>query len=382
MNPTPQQLSQLASLGINKRSSPSIVPLLSISGLTLISFGGLILFKSQKTDPKPPPTVKKAIDPLPSPTQVPKSIQHYLLASQQYFTQALSLQSSQPSSAELISLLNQSITAASEAIILFPQDFRGYEQRGKIYQSISDSQPQIVPQAIADLSHASELNPSSADLTRNIASLYAKQGKVADTISYLTRTVSLEPTKAQNFYDLANLQQRAGLLPAAIDTYNHLLTLISDPNQASQIKTVRDSLSHLLSQNQNSNNYYSIIPSPSPSIVRFDSPTIQALLLPTPGQSAPSSLIIAAPKQSTNVSVSSLIDTNSLSGKSLLPAGQKTITLSNSHLNRSKQVYVSLLKGGKNLSLEVISKTNTQFTVGLTEPASEDIEFQWWIIEN
>lgn len=399
---TPEQIRQLQELGIKVNTSIPIttlskhinyplvshpkpspivkfVPLLSISGLTLVSFGGLILFKGKSSPPvsptiTPPSTITNETNAEPTPTQVPKSIQHYLLASQQYFTQALSAQASLDNTTA-VSALNQSLLIATEAIKMFPSDYRGYEQRGRIYQSLIDSQPQVLPLSIADLSQASKLNPSSAEITRSLASLYAKQGNVDNTINYLAQTVSLEPTKAQNFYDLARLQQQTGRLPAALDTYNRLITIISDPTQKIQVESEKSALEKLISQNKitSPSTISPTTSNPTPTIILSDTP---ALLQADSG----TGLIIAAPETAKDISVKNLVDTNSLSGTSTLPANQASLVIQNNQLSPTSQVYLAVIKGGKNLSLQVLSKSTTSFTVGLDSPTSEPIEFRWWII--
>ena len=171
---------------------------------------------------------------LQEPTQVPKSIQHYLLTSQQLFSSALQMQSTialpkptgEGGPSEILDLINKSILAATDAIKEFPNDYRGYQQRGKIYQALIESKPDLINQSISDFTTAFKLNPSSAQVSRSLASLYAKKGDASNTIAYLNKTVSLEPTKAQNFYDLAKIQQQAGLISQALNTYNQLLPLI------------------------------------------------------------------------------------------------------------------------------------------------------------
>ncbi|MGI5841409.1 MAG: tetratricopeptide repeat protein [Patescibacteria group bacterium] len=402
-NLTPEQIKKLQSLGIRIDADPSspdktktpptktshspanpIVPLLSISGLTLLSFGGLVLFKTKNTASSTPPSIPlqpntSTQNQQPTPTQVPKSIQHYLLASQQYFSQALNLQQSDPGNQnQLAELLNQSIISATQAIKEFPDDYRSYQQRGRIYQSLSDSKPEFLPQSIADLSKASELNPSSAELTRDLAALYAKSGDAQSTLLYLGKTVALEPTKAQNFYDLARIQQQTGLISQALDTYNRLLPLITDQNQISQIQTEKTTLENILAQNPQQNQTTPALPTLAPDTINLpdNPPTLQATDITNQG------LIIAAPEDQKSVEVKNLVDTNSLSGESLLPAQTKEITLQNSQLSPESQVYVATLKGGKNLNLQVVSKTDTSFTIGLDSPASEDISFKWWIINN
>lgn len=388
------QANRLLTTKISPQASKNtIIPLLSISGLTLLSFGGLILFKNKSTNSalqNPPPANQPPAEGIPTPaglrgTQVPKSIQHYLLASQQYFSQALQLQNDPararldapfPSDQEIVSILNQSILTASDAIKQFPQDYRGYQQRAKIYQSLSDSQPQLLTQAIADYTAAYKLNSNSAEITRDLASLYAKAGDANNTIAYLAQTVALEPTKAQNFYDLAKLQQQVGLLPQALETYNSLLPLITDSTQRQQIETEKLALENLTHQCKGGSVCPpSSIPTPkslalpSPSL---DSPTIQASTSDGP--------IIAAAPTSQNITVNNQTESNSLSGTSILPANQVQINIPNTNLTTTSQIYLTITKGGKNQTLQVISKTSGLFTVGLDSPISEPIEFKWWII--
>jgi hypothetical protein len=63
-----------------------------------------------------------------------------------------------------------------------------------------------------------------------------------------------------------------------------------------------------------------------------------------------------------------------------LPSGTKDITLTNTNISPLSQIYVTVTRGGKNQNLQVISKSNNTFTVGLDTPIPEDIEFKWWII--
>jgi len=387
MDYTPDQIEKLKSLGISTPTpkKSTIFPLLSISGLTLLSFSGLILLKGKGQSTSNSSDIQNLPSNIsPTPTQVPKSIQHYLLTSQQYFSSALQKQSTiaQPkptgeggSSQEVIELLNESIIAATQAIKEFPDDYRGYQQRGRIYQSLTDSQPKLIDQSISDISTAQKLNPSSAEITHTLASLYAKKGDAQNTILYLSQTVALEPTKAQNFYDLAKIQQQVGLFPQALETYNRLITLVTDSTQKTQVESEKSALEKLISQNPNLKNSS---PFPSSTIydlkptISLDSPTIQAL--------ADTSLIIAAPEEDNSIAVTNQTDSNSLSGNSILSSNQKEIIISNNQLTSTSQVYVTATKGGKNQNLQVLSKSKESFTVGLSSPISEAIEFKWWII--
>ena len=360
----------------NKKKIPPVFPLLSISGLTLLSFGGLVLLKgsttqnntsSKNTSENNNPAIQD-----PSPTQVPKSIQHYLLTSQQYFSQAVSQQSTDNSAS--IESLNNSILAATEAIKEFPEDYRGYQQRGNIYQALIGSKPELIDQSISDFASAFKLNSNSAEITRSLASLYAKKGDANKTIAYLNQTVALEPTKAQNFYDLAKIQQQAGLLSQALDTYSKLATLVTDPTQKTQVESEKAALEKLVAQNPSAagpstpTNSSTVNDLPS----NIESPTIQAM-----GEGG---LIIAAPEEDKSISVTNQTESNSLSGSSLLPSNQKEITIQNDNISSTSQVYVTITKGGKNQNLQVISKSEKSFIVGLDSPISENIEFKWWII--
>ena len=371
----------------------TVIPLLSISGLTLLSLGGLILLKTKDSSlpAEVPSSVRDAGGPSISnpnsssdisPTQVPKSIQHYLLTSQQYFTQAL--QSQQSSSSDTVNLLNQSLLAATDAIKSFPGDYRGFQQRGKIYLTLIDSQPQIIDQAIADLSTAYTLNPSSAETTRDLASLYARKGDANNTIGFLARTVAIEPTKAQNFYDLAKLQQQAGQIADAVQTLTQLSTIISDPTQQAQIDSEKKSLESLLAQSNTCTGGPACPPSPSISKPALPSPSTSnpTINLQSPLIQADSGtgLIIAAPETSKNISVANQTDSNALSGSATLVAGTPSTTIQNTNINSTSQVYLTLTKGGKNQTLKVLSKSAGSFVAGFDTPLNETVEFKYWII--
>lgn len=382
MDISEDQKIQLEKLGLNPTptiqtsSKANLIPLFSISGITLLSLGGLILLKSKNNPqilptPVNPPSKNQNI---PSPTQVPKSIQHYLLASQQYFTKALESQTLKSDNQSIINYLNESILAASEAIKTSPSDYRGFEQRGKIYQSLLDSQPQLISAAISDYQQAQKLNQDSADITRQLASLYAKKGDLQNTLTYLSATVSLEPTKAQNFYDLAKIQQQAGLLPDALDTYNRLIPLITDTSQKTKLETEKQSLEKIITQNN------LVSPKLSTENETPTSPPIQTEGNLIQATNNISGLIIAAPETSANISLKNQTESNSLSGTSTLPSGQKQILINNSKLTPASQIYLTILSGGKNETLELLSKTTNSFTVGFQSPLNEDVTFKWWIV--
>jgi len=347
-----------------------LIPLFSISGLTLVSISGLIFIKTKEAPPIiQPNSPVQSSENVGGPTQVPKSIEHYLLASQQFFTQALDAQNQQKSPETVSNLLNRSLSFANESIKIFPNDFRAYLQRGQIYLSLTNSQVQLVDPAISDYLKAQQLNPNSAEITRTLANLFAKKGDAQNTLTFLTKTVSLEPTKAQNFYDLARIQQQTGQISNAVTTYDKLLTILTDPTQKNQVLSERSALEKLASQ--------APIAPPKPSN-EGESPAPDEHLIQA---SIPNTgLIIAAPETAKDITVNGTTASNSLSGNATLGTGQSQITIQNSKLTPSSQVYVSIISGGKNQTLEIKGKSSDSFTVGLISPTTENIEFKWWIV--
>lgn len=406
MDLTPEQRQQLQSLGLSptpaltnqsiaktkfnfKLTSP-LIPLVSISGFTLLSFGGLILLKS-KTSTPPALSREGAGERVSSseiqsisPTQVPKSIQHYLLTSQQYFSQALELQQSAGQNDQIIALLNQSILTATDAIKSFPADYRGYEQRAHIYQSLTSSRAELIASAIADYERALNLNSTSADISRNIAALYAQKGDVTNTLAYLAQTTALDPTKAQNFYDLARIQQQAGLIADAVSTYNQLLPLISDPTQKTTLTSQVDDLKKLLAQTNSSSTTLTqaVTSSPTPGLIDGQS-LLQASIDPVTidSPSSSSGLIIAAAQADSALNVTGQTDSNALSGTATLPATQASLTITNQNVTSATQIYVTATSGGKNQTLKILSKTEGSFVVGYDTSLSESVDFKWWIVK-
>jgi len=359
---------------VETKSKTNYIPLISISGITLLSFGGLILLKSKTTASLPNQPIGEQIPQNdPKPTQVPKSIQHYLLTSQQFFTKALETTDQNAK----IDYVNKSIIASTDAIKEFPKDYRGYHQRGRIYQSLIDSKPELLSQAISDFSFAFKLNQNSAEVSRDLATLYAKKGDAQNTITYLSQTINLEPTKAQNFYDLAKIQQQAGYFSDALTTYKSLLTLVTDPSQKTLIENEKNALEQIVAQNPQSPNTQNTLKiSPIQENPKIDSPTIQATdILSDKG------LIIAAPEIGQKIEVANQTDSNSLSGSSTLPSGGTNISINNSQINETTQIYVTAINGGKDKNLKITSKSNGTFTVGINSPSSENIDFKWWIIK-
>ncbi len=305
------------------------------------------------------------------------SIQKYLLTSQQYLSQAV-LKQEDGNNQETTELLNKSLKETDLAITNFPQDYRGYQQRGKIYQSlISSSDPltdqdkTYTSQAIADFLAAYKLNSEVAEISRDLATLYARLGDAKTTVFYLSSAIRIEPTKAQNFYDLAKIQSQGGDIVGALETYKQLLWLVSDSNQKDMIEKEKQTLEEILAQNPDVKNNRLLTPT-TPTAGLADGKKLQA--------SIADGVVIAVGTEANDLEVAGMTDSNALSGVGKLTKGEVDIEIKNSNVGEKSLVYVTITNGGKNQTLRVKSKTESGFRVGLDVPCNEDIEFKWWIV--
>ncbi len=390
----PETIKRLQALGLDpfkKPPSPSVTPqtpkpkpqtsvfpLLTISGLSLLSVGSLILFKNKSSTPSSQQIISPSAQSQthPTPTQIPKSIHHYLLTSQSSFTEATASQGQDPQ--QTISLLNEAVDYATQAITLFPTDYRGFEQRAKIYSALTPENPEdsgsYLHQAIADYQKALQLQPDNSDITKILAELWAKKGSVDNTLAYLQMAIGLEPTKAQHYYDLAHIQTQIGQISEAVQTYQHLLPLLSDSDQKTKVSAAKNSLQTLLTQNHNLDPQPSeSIPNQAPDLIEElnQAPAIQALAGTGP--------VIASPQEEKDLAVTGQTDSNALSGTATISTGQTELAISSQSLTSSSHVYTTITKGGKNQILTLKSKDDSSFTVSLDSPATEDVEFKWWI---
>jgi len=390
----PETIKRLQALGLDpfKKTPPlvapqiskpkpqtSVFPLLTISGISLLSIGSLILFKNKSSTPSfPQQTISPSAQSqtYPTPTQIPKSIHHYLLTSQSSFTEATATQGQDPQ--QTISLLNEAVDYATQAIALFPTDYRGFEQRAKIYSALTPENPEdsgsYLHQAIADYQKALRLQPDNSDITKILAELWAKKGSVDNTLAYLQMAIGLEPTKAQHYYDLAHIQTQIGQISEAVQTYQHLLPLLSDSDQKTKVSEEKNSLQALLTQNENLDPQASeSTPNQTPDLIEElnQAPAIQALAGTGP--------VIATPQEEKDLAVTGQTDSNALSGTAIILANQTELVISSQSLTPSSHVYTTITKGGKNQILTLKSKDDSSFTVSLDSPATENVEFKWWI---
>ena len=305
------------------------------------------------------------------------SIQKYLLTSQQYLSQAV-LNQEDGNNQETTDLLNKSLKEIDAAITNFPQDYRGFQQRGKIYQSlVSSSDPATeqdklyIGQAIADFLVAYKLNSEIAENCRDLAALYARLGDAKTTVFYLSQAIRIEPTRAQNFYDLAKIQSQGGDIVGALETYKQLLWLVSDSSQKSVIEKEKQTLEEILAQNPDVKKNRFLTPT-TPTAGLADGKKLEANIA--------SGVVIAVDTEANNLEVSGMTDSNALSGTGKLIAGEIDVEIKNSHVSDESLVYVTVVEGGKNQTLRVKSKSVSGFKVGLDVASNDDIEFKWWIV--
>ena len=113
--------------------------------------------------------------------------------------------------------------------------------------------------------------------------------------------------------------------------------------------------------------------------------------LPTKKAGLPKKLTIAEPNQDSrfppvgragmNQDSRSQIDTNTLSGKGMIKAGEKETIIDTPELGASDKVYVVAGNNPENMVLSVFSRENgAWFKAGVDSPVNTDLEFSWWII--
>lgn len=316
-------------MNLTSQQKQTIAVFLSLSGLTLISFGSLIILQGHfetniQASLISPATVSDTISPS-------TTINHYLLSSQNNFSKAISLQQSQ----NVAPFINEAISSASVAIDHFPQDPRGWAQRLTIYLSLVDSQPQLISPAIADCQ----------------------------------QLMILEPKNTAHYHSLIRLYEKSGNLPEALKFYYRLLPLTSEAEKRNQLLSQISSIRSLLTQLPTNNTHTNLTPT-QPLIL--SEKLLQA--------STTDNLVIASPQENISFDNNSRTGVNALSGQSTLTSGSKSVNIINNTLKPSSQIYLTITKGGKNQNLQVLSRDTSSFTVGLDSPIHEDIEFKWWIV--
>lgn len=386
-----QQVDRLKNLGIEIRGSglgiqmekknDKIWLIVGAGLITLSSFGLILGIKSKVKPSVANQAENKQTNSMARISPSAVSIQKYLLASQQYLSQAIQSQTNGDNQ-NMIGFLNKSIEEANQAVINHGSDYRAFAQRGRIYLSLisnktefNDQDRNFLNQAIADLTRAYQLETNQVDVIRDLAQLYAKSGDASKTIYYLSEAIRVEPTKAQNFYDLAKIQSQRGDLKSALETYKQLIWLITDAQQRQIIEEEKRAIESILATNPDIGKNDKQIPVNNPTQT-----------IPGDGQKIEASKLvgvrIALPGESEEMEVTGITDSNSLSGIVKLTKGETDLMVTNQNLSENSQIYVTTISGGKNQTVRVKSKTDDSFKIGLDVPTDEDIEIRWWIVKN
>jgi len=218
---------------------------------------------------------------------------------------------------QAIAYFNQSIQEVSISISQTNSTV-AYGLRGRLYASLMQSYPQFIDVAISDLL-SSEKNPETI---RILANLYTSKGDLVSSLPYLEQ--------------------------------------VGNPNEINAVK-------NLIQQAPKTST------PPTGTPLKIETPLLEA--------NAESDLIIASPLDSTALTTTSTATTNSLSGQIVLQKGTSSVTLQNSNINSTAQVYITALSGGKNQPLSVLSKVQGKAELGLPDISTEDITIKWWIVK-
>jgi len=303
-------------------------------------------------------------------------VSDYLLKSQTLFSKAIELSSQNADSSQnerIVQLINEAITAATEAIIANPQDSRGYAQRGKIYKAIEQYLNEALSAALADYQQAVRLNPRQVSYYQEVASLLLRLERKTEALAVLKKCVYINPTEAQGWYELAKLQAELGALKEAKASYQRILALLVDETQKEAVRQEISALDKLLAQADSLPTQPLVTSPPAKEIVFPDEP-------PKMEAKIASQVIIADPGEEKTQQQQYLSSSNALSGSTVLPAGEKELKIENANLQADSQVYLAAEDDLQNEVLRVKGKGEGWFTVSVSHPLSHDVSFRWWII--
>jgi tetratricopeptide (TPR) repeat protein len=323
------------------------------------------------------------------------TIEQHIITAQSLLTKAIELskEKDQTNNDRIVELVNQAIDATNQAISLNPNDPRGYAQRAKIYQTISQYMPEANDQAINNWKKAIELNPTNSDYCQKLANLLLASNKTENmksAVYYLQQAVDANPTDPNLLKKLAEVKAKAGYIHDARDDYQQLIGLLTQKDQKETIKAEIDSLNRLLAETaktqQISESLGNTKPSPEQQqeITLPDSPPkLQAHHL------ASSNTVIAAPEEKKSTINSQQLNSNALSGTGTIKQGEKKVKICNNNLSPQTQVYLTP-ETKTNQILFVKSKAPynpeteecAHFVAATAKPVSQNLEFRWLIIEN
>jgi tetratricopeptide (TPR) repeat protein len=121
--------------------------------------------------------------------------------------------------------LTQAIANFDRAIVLDPQYFQAYIERGNVKDGIGD-----LPGAIADYTTAISLNPQSAAAFYNRGTVLSKSGSHQAAVNDYTIAIGVDPQYAQAYMNRGNELDDLGNSAGALADYSRALQL--RPNYA------------------------------------------------------------------------------------------------------------------------------------------------------
>jgi tetratricopeptide (TPR) repeat protein len=333
-----------------------------------------------------------------TPKAIPHSITHYLLTSQSLFSKAIELSRKDADNTDketrmntdtnkrIVQLVNEAISQATQAIVHYPSDPRGWAQRAKIYQSVEKYLENASDLAISDYKMALQLDRQNTEYPKKLSQLYQEKEDFSSAIAYLKIAAEAAPTDAQTWFDLAQLQAKAGRIEQAYKSYQRILPLLANQEQKQVVKKEIGALEALLAKAGKDNQNLLALPSPNPdqkpnkSIQLIeDAPLLEA-------DNLAQKLIIAGPAEEKGKKSGQVSATNALSGNAIIPAGQTEVKIESRQLTDDTQVYVTPIGDDQNQVLRVKSKMAAKpsgyFIVAISKPLDHDLEFKWWIIRN
>lgn len=322
--------------------------------------------------------------------QTPRTISDYLITSQTFFSQAIELSqqagllesdksSTDVNNQRVVELINEAITQATAAVLHYPTDARGWYQRAKIYQTIEKYNEGSIQAAIKDIERAVYLEPENKEYLSFLSNLWQDQGDLKKAIFYLSQAAQANPTDAQLWFELAKLQTKEGLLVQAYQSYQRIIPLIVDVSQKKLVREEMVAIESLLAQTKGIDFATSMVPTISPSTDLY-LPDAPAKL---EANNLAQQVIIADPENEERFASKDKgeYSSNSLSGNSLITAGDTEIEIDNANLSPDTQVYITAIGDTQNEVLKVKSKKEKSFVVSISNPISNDLEFKWWLIQ-
>jgi len=105
--------------------------------------------------------------------------------------------------------------------------------------------------------------------------------------------------------------------------------------------------------------------------------------IPTQKANLAKKITIAEPNQPQATSGQAEVENNSLSGKEILPAGEKEIKIAAPGLKKDSLIYLTPLENNNNRILYLKARKDKQWFIAAADQAVEkDLAFKWWIIED